>query len=121
MPNDKRAEETLNELGSILTAHSVGIYDTKETNERLIECIAAALKQQRNETRGKCAKEVISQCSVCDGKGFIVGQGTEYGHDCGGDEKLCQTRCPVQVPIQTQEQCEYCGIPASVIRSLMEE
>jgi hypothetical protein len=33
----------------------------------------------------------------------------EYGHACGGDEKLCQTKCPI--PIQTQEvgPCPMCN------------
>jgi len=36
------------------------------------------------------------KCPRCSGDGW------DYGHACGGDEKLCQTRCPIQ------EQCEYC-------------
>jgi len=47
--------------------------------------------------------------SRCGGSGIISG----YGHDCGGDERLCQSRCPIQVPEQCPgcEDCEICLNP----------
>lgn len=39
-------------------------------------------------------------CPDCHGKGYYV----EGEHGCGGNDEICQVRCPV--PIQVQ--CELC-------------
>ena len=40
-------------------------------------------------------------CPFCSGEGYRV----EMAHACGGDEKVCQSTCP----IQEQVQCESCN------------
>lgn len=41
------------------------------------------------------------ECPDCNGEGWVSG----YGHDCGGNERECTYRCPVQ----TQEYCISCA------------
>ena len=51
----------------------------------------------------------MTPCPECEGRGTMLIEDVEYGHACGGDEKLCQTKCPI--PIQTQEigPCTMCN------------
>jgi hypothetical protein len=81
----------------------------------------SALREAREKERERCIQEVIKCCGACGGTGYTVAIKIVPGHDCGGDDKLCQTRCPVPVPVQEQHECEYCGIPAQAIRSMTDE
>lgn len=53
-------------------------------------------------------------CPYCDGHGYITVGRTAYGHDCGGDERLCQRRCPIPVQVEEQEGCEFCQTTGEV-------
>jgi hypothetical protein len=74
---------------------------------------------EREKTIREAQHAVVNDCTACDGRGFTVTTTTGYGHVCGGDEKLCQTSCPVPIPEQSQEQCEYCGRPCQAISALL--
>lgn len=63
-------------------------------------------------------RAVVEACTACDGQGFVIGVETENGHDCDGTEASCAVRCPVPIPVQVQEPCEYCGRPSDAIRAL---
>lgn len=53
--------------------------------------------------------------SLCNGSGFVVITASSMAHGCGGDENTCRSICPVPVPVQTQERCEYCARPCEAI------
>lgn len=51
------------------------------------------------ERRGDGYAEV--PCPQCGGDGYEVGM----EHDCGGDDRLCASRCPIPVQVA----CGACG------------
>ena len=56
----------------------------------------------------KIPKKEWEQCPCCPNQGCYEITVTGYGHACGGDERLCQTMCPIPDPELDQEQCEFC-------------
>ena len=64
-------------------------------------------------------ERIQEQCGMCDGHGFTIEIGTESGHACDGTEASCLQNCPVPIPVQVHEQCEYCGRPNGVIDDLL--
>lgn len=44
-------------------------------------------------------------CVMCDGSGMTVTSRAVHG--CGGDERICAARCPVEE--QDFEVCEWCS------------
>lgn len=48
---------------------------------------------------------VLTPCPNCGGEGVVVETGMD--HACGGDDRLCQSRCPIPVPVQVA--CSTCG------------
>lgn len=62
----------------------------------------------------KGSAEIRAACSMCNGTGSVQGP-SEMDHDCGGDDRLCAVRCPVETPGEI-EQCEYCGRPIEALR-----
>jgi hypothetical protein len=84
----------------------------------MLEAIRNA-QGEREKVLDEAQQAIINACQACDGQGFAVTTTTGHGHICEGDERLCQTSCPVPVPEQTQEQCEYCGRPCDAIRALL--
>lgn len=86
-----------------------------EAGGRLRALVAAARIEALHDAQ--CA--VVEACQACDGQGFTIGVTTGYGHACNGDERECQRMCPVPVPEQTQEPCEYCGRPSAAILALL--
>ena len=63
------------------------------------------MEEMNSAARPQVAGLNATSCFGCGGQGYHVE--TEYGHDCGGDDRLCQSRCPVPVPVQVA--CEACG------------
>ena len=89
-----------------------------------LHCRAAFLAswQQATEAmREECCKAIRENCTACSGAGFVVEEYTESEHGCNGDERECQTTCPVPVAAQRQIECEYCGRPIAAIRQLKGE
>jgi len=86
------------------------MYGRENANEPSMEKIVTAIRKEAIE---HCADVVVKACCVCGGQGFTVT--TTSGHACDGTEESCQRNCPV--PVQEQEQCEYCGRPQSAILS----
>ena len=87
----------------------------------LEELLQSVVKDMERKTLQSAIDKVVADCQACNGQGFTIGTGTEMGHGCGGDYDACQMFCPIPIPMQTQEQCEYCGRPASSINSLKSE
>ena len=75
----------------------------------------------REHTLRAAQQAVIDRCSACNGRGTIVGTITVAGHGCDGTEEDCARTCPVGVPEQTEELCEYCGRPVAAIQELLSE
>lgn len=48
-------------------------------------------------------------CPFCFGDGRLYIEEWDYGHACGGDEKLCQTKCPIPIDASRWEPCPYCN------------
>lgn len=65
-------------------------------------------------------RAIRENCGACDGHGFTIETGTDSGHACDGTEESCLQNCPVPIPIQVQEQCEYCGRPIAEIEKLIQ-
>lgn len=65
-------------------------------------------------SKDNCGKTVT--CPECNGAGYGVFYVTGYGHACGGDEKLCQTMCPVQVEEEQQCICPMCNGEKEITR-----
>lgn len=89
------------------------VAEFSKPNANWIELVRAI----RGEALEAAVEIVVADCQACGGKGYIETTGS--GHACGGDEKACQTMCPV--PVQEQEQCEYCGRPAQALLTKIEE
>lgn len=77
-----------------------------------------AWEEGAQASREVCMLQIRASCTVCEGEGFPVTEGVRMAHACGGDEKRCQTACPVPEQTQEQEECEYCGRPIAVLRDL---
>lgn len=88
------------------------------------DCIAAAARNPispvgiqpllaafAKEVREDCELEIRAACSMCDGTGVVTTTGSAHAGDCDGS---CRN-CPV--PVEEQEQCEYCGRPIDAIRA----
>lgn len=73
------------------------------------------------ETGWQQAQQAIrAACGMCDGHGYTIGTGIESGHDCDGTDAMCSQRCPVPIPVEVQEPCEYCGRPIAAIQALID-
>lgn len=73
----------------------------------------------REQTLREAQQAIMEACQACDGQGWMVGIETGEGHDCDGTDAVCAQRCPVPVPVQVQERCEYCGRPVEAIEALI--
>jgi hypothetical protein len=89
-----------------------------QRKEDEIDVIEAFARAQRAEALREAERAIVETCSMCDGQGWTVGIGTDYGHACDGTEESCSQNCPVPVPVQVQEQCEYCGRPVAAVAAL---
>lgn len=60
-----------------------------------------------SEWARKKAEELCRKAGCdCGGTGNIGREVTGYGHVCGGDDRLCQTSCPVPVQDVDYSECE---------------
>lgn len=60
-----------------------------------------------SEASRKKAEELCRKAGCdCGGTGNIGREVTGYGHVCGGDDRLCQTSCPVPVQDVDYSECE---------------
>lgn len=91
---------------------------------KAVELAGKRLKDNRRHVLGQAQDAIRENCGACDGHGFTVetrtGSRAEHHPSCDGD---CTHLCPVEVPIQHQEQvqCEYCGRPIAEIQKLIDQ
>jgi hypothetical protein len=89
-----------------------------------IDALKADLEAERKANAEKLTLDeirtaIVAACGPCGGNGATVTTRINYGHACGGDERRCQTECPVPEPEQDIEQCEYCGRPVSTVEEFI--
>jgi hypothetical protein len=63
-------------------------------------------------------RAIVEACGMCDGAGFVVMTATTDGHQCDGTDEMCSQVCPVPVPHEVAEPCEYCQRPVGAIAAL---
>lgn len=76
----------------------------------IIQRIAAEAAKAATERATWIVRE---HCQACDGTGGKRTSRTAHG--CGGNESVCDVRCPVE--IEDFEECQYCGEPIAAIRA----
>jgi hypothetical protein len=89
-------------LGSMATGNSRGQSPTAAYRQALCDAQRA----------------IVEACGMCDGAGFVVMTATTDGHQCDGTDEMCSQVCPVPVPHEVAEPCEYCQRPVSAIAAL---
>jgi hypothetical protein len=89
------------------------------TGERFLRgALASAQAEGAREALEQAQRAVVEACEACEGQGWTIGITTGYGHACDGTDASCSQNCPVPVPEQIQEPCEYCGRPSAAIVAL---
>lgn len=94
----------------------LGSHGDAVTEELAEQAFAAGCEVGAAEQKIRDMRAVVEACTACEGHGFIVATTTGQGHGCNGDEGVCNQVCPIPVPVQGQQQCEYCGRPCQAIR-----
>ena len=86
---------------------SFGTYDGR-VPEPPYECPSCAALRARVALLEKVAEEIVDQCPYCQGNGFTVTTQTGMEHDRNCNGNCGEYGCPIPVPIQVQEQCQFC-------------
>lgn len=86
------------------------------TEERLAR-LASAFAAFERDVLMLGAERIRVQCGPCEGRGYNPESHTEAQHGCGGDDRLCATRCPMPVEVLESIECEYCGRPIAALRA----